>query len=261
MFSLFKNIDLLPALNPIGTPFIELLTVESTNNYAMALARAAMAQQGTAVFAHEQTKGKGQRNKTWASQKDMNIAMSVVVEPEWIAPSDIFLLSMMTAVAVREFINQYTFHAVKIKWANDVYWCDRKAAGILIENIWKGNECSFSIVGIGININQTHFDELDGKAVSLKQITGKNFEPVVLAKQLCKILEQKYQLLQQSSKTIVEEYKSHLYKLNETVKFKKQNRVFEATIKDVNMNGELVVQHSIEERFCVGEVEWMNNNP
>ena len=247
----------MPALNPIGTPFIELLTVESTNNYAMAMARAAMAQQGTAVFTHEQTKGKGQRNKTWASQKNMNIAMSVVIEPEWIAASDIFLLSMMAAVAVREFINQYTFNDVKIKWANDIYWGDRKAAGILIENLWKGNECRFSIVGIGININQTRFDELDWKAVSLKQITGKNFEPVVLAKELCKILEQKYQLLQQSSKTIVDEYKSYLYKLNEPVKFKKQNNVFEATIKDVNINGELIVQHAAEEKFSVGEVEWM----
>ena len=249
----------MPALNLIGTPFIELLTVESTNNYAMAMARAAMTQHGTAVFTHEQTKGKGQRNKIWASQKDMNIAMSVVVEPEWIAPSEIFLLSMMTAVAVREFIRQYTFDDVKIKWANDIYWRDRKAAGILIENLWQGNECRFSIVGIGININQTHFETLNVKAVSLKQITGKNFEPVVLAKQLCKILEEKYQLLQTSSKTIIEQYKSHLYKLNETVRFKKQNRVFDATIKDVNINGELIVQHATEEKFSVGEVEWIIN--
>lgn len=245
--------------NLIGQPFIELPTVESTNNYAMGLARAGMAQHGTVVFTHDQTKGKGQRAKEWVSQKEQNIAMSVVIQPDKLKVSEAFLLSMMVAVAVNEFFRSYVAEEIKIKWPNDIYWRDRKAAGILIENVWQGNEWKFAVIGIGINVNQTDFGELGSKAVSLKQITGKDFETVILARELCKILEEKYELLNSVASSIVDCYKSRLYKLNERVKLKKDNRVFEAEFKEVNNNGQMIVQHAMEEKFSVGEVEWIIN--
>jgi len=248
----------LPALNPLGQPFIELLTVESTNNYAMGLAREGMAQHGTAVFAHEQTKGKGQRNKEWASQKGKNIAMSVIIEPQ-LQGYRLFFLSMMVAVGVNDFFKKFIDEEIKIKWPNDVYWRDRKAAGILIENVWKGSEWKFAVVGTGLNINQTDFGKLGSRAVSLKQITGKDFEPVQLTHELCKILEEKYQLLIFDSSLVIDQYKSHLYKLGEKVRLKKDNRVFEAEFKDVNSEGQMIVQHTTEEKFHVGEVEWVIN--
>lgn len=245
--------------NLIGQSFTKLLTVESTNNYAMGLARAGMAQHGSVIFAHEQTKGKGQRIKEWVSQKDQNIAMSVIIEPGNLQVSELFLLSMMAAVGVHEFFGSYIAEEIKIKWPNDIYWRDRKAAGILIENVWQGNEWKFAVVGIGINVNQINFGELGLKAVSIKQITGKKFDPVVLAKELCKILERKYRLLSSDPSSINEQYKTHLYKLNEKVKLKKDNRVFEAEFKDVNNSGQMVVRHALEEKFDVGEVEWIIN--
>ncbi|MBO9681454.1 MAG: biotin--[acetyl-CoA-carboxylase] ligase [Flavisolibacter sp.] len=225
----------------------------------MGLARAGMAQHGTVVFSHEQTKGKGQRSKAWVSQKDMNIAMSLLVDPKKLNVSELFLLSMMVAVGVRQFFLSYIEEGIKIKWPNDIYWRDRKAAGILIENVWQGSEWKFAVVGIGININQTDFGMLNPKAVSLKGITGKHFDPVLLAKELCKILDEKYQLLTSDPSQIIQQYKIHLYKLNEPVKLKKGNRVFEATFTDVTPNGQMVVRHAIEERFDVGEVEWLIN--
>jgi BirA family biotin operon repressor/biotin-[acetyl-CoA-carboxylase] ligase len=248
----------LSALNPIGQPFIELLSVESTNNYAMGLARAAMAQHGAVVFTHEQTKGKGQRSKEWVSEKDMNIALSILIEPKNLKVSELFLLSMMVAVGVRQFFLNYA-EEIEIKWPNDIYWRDRKAAGILIENVWQGNEWKFAVIGIGINVNQTDFGKLNSKAISLKGITGKHFEPVILAKELCKNLGDKYQLLVSDPSQIIQQYKAHLYKLNEQVKLKKDNRVFEATFTDVTVNGQMVVHHAIEEKFDVGEVEWLIN--
>ena len=248
------------ALNPIGKPFIELLSVESTNNYAMGLARAAMAHHGAAVFTHEQFKGKGQRNKEWTSQKGKNVALSVLIEPNHLQPFGLFLLSMMAAISVRNFFSNYIEEDIKIKWPNDIYWRDRKAAGILIENVWQGSEWKFAVVGIGINVNQTDFGELNNKAVSLKQVTGRDFKPVVLANELCKILEAKCQLLSSDPLRIIDEYKSQLYKLNEQVRLKKENRVFEAVFKDVNTNGQMIVQHSVEEKFDVGEVEWILND-
>jgi BirA family biotin operon repressor/biotin-[acetyl-CoA-carboxylase] ligase len=247
----------LPSPNLIGKPFIELLSVESTNNYAMGLARAGMAQHGLVVFAHEQTNGKGQRNKGWASQKGQNIAMSIVVEPQALPSSQIFVLSMVAAVAVQEFFCNYIGSEIKIKWPNDIYWRDRKAAGILIENVWQGSEWRFAVIGIGINVNQTDFGELGTRAVSFKQITGKHFDPLLLAKELCDMVEEKFQLLKVNAPRIIAKYKAGLYKLNERVKLKKDNRVFEAKFVDVTIDGQMLVRHSVEEKFAVGEVEWM----
>src|SRR5690242_6119133 len=115
----------------------------------MGLVRAGMAQHGTVVFTHDQTKGKGQRDKLWVSQKGRNVAMSVVIEPNLPAP-ELFLLSMMTAVGVCDLFRSYVHEGIKIKWPNDIYWCDRKAAGILIENLWQGSEWKSAVVGIGI---------------------------------------------------------------------------------------------------------------
>lgn len=247
----------MPSLNPIGYPFTELPAIDSTNNYAMGLAREGLAQHGTAVFAHEQTKGKGQRNKEWLSAPGKNIAMSIVIDATELNPAQPFLLSMMTANAVRQFLNNHAADETKIKWPNDIYWRDRKAAGILIENVWQAGEWKFAIAGIGININQTDFGELGEKAVSLKQITGKEFVPVELAKEVCYVLEKNYQQLIANAGLVIDEYKAQLYRLNRKIKLKKNNRIFEAVMKEVTTNGELVVQHAIEESFGVGEVEWI----
>ena len=248
-------------ISPIGSPFIELQQVESTNNYAIGALHAGMAQHGTAVFAHHQTAGKGQRNKQWLSNANENIALSIIIKPSNIALSQSFLFSMATAIAVKSFLKTYVGDGLTVKWPNDIYWRDRKAAGILIENIVRGTEWKWSVVGIGINVNQTTFYDLDVKAVSLKQITGKNYNPLILAKELCTYLEEAFILLQNSPEQIATLYKNSLYKLGESVRLKIGPRLFNAIIKDVSEIGQLVVQHTMEERFSVGEVEWMANEP
>ncbi|MGN6164515.1 MAG: biotin--[acetyl-CoA-carboxylase] ligase [Flavisolibacter sp.] len=243
--------------NRIGSPFIELPTVDSTNNYAMGLVHAGMAQHGTAVFAHDQTKGRGQRSKNWYSEAKSNIAISVITEPKELSPSQTFMLSKAIAVGALNFFNSYAQTDVKIKWPNDIYWRDRKAGGILIENVFQGIDWKYAVAGIGLNVNQTHFGNLKNKAVSLKQITGKDWEPLLLAKELCDCLDRAYRNLTTKPQIIAHEYHKHLYKLGEKVKLKKANRIFEATIKSVTDLGQLVVEHAAEERFDVGEVEWV----
>lgn len=241
----------------IGNPFIELQQVESTNNYATGLVHAGLAQSGTAVFAHHQTKGKGQRNKTWIDEGRKNIALSVIVAPQVLSLSQSFLLSMASAVGVHRFFSAYAGSETKVKWPNDLYWRDRKAGGILIENMVKGSEWKTAIIGIGININQTEFGELGSKAVSLKQITGKAYDPPALAKELCGYIENAYNVVRKLPTEIAENYRRSLYKLNETVRLKQGSRVFDARIKDVTTLGELVVESGTEERFNIGDVAWL----
>jgi BirA family biotin operon repressor/biotin-[acetyl-CoA-carboxylase] ligase len=258
LFSLFKNRALL-LNNSIGSAFIELHTTESTNNYAMGLVHEGLAQHGTAVFAHAQTQGRGQRTKEWLSEPGKNIALTLIIEPKGLNLSESFLLSMAIATAVQQSVTNYLGDYVTIKWPNDIYWRDRKAGGILIENVFQGSNWKYALVGIGLNINQTHFPGLNNKAVSFKQVTGKDFEPVALAKELCALANDWFLKLINNPPSIIESYKGSLYKLNEPVRLRKGTRVFSAVIKDVTTAGELVVQHAMEERFNVGEVEWLIN--
>jgi BirA family biotin operon repressor/biotin-[acetyl-CoA-carboxylase] ligase len=257
-----------PTDNTIGIPFLELQSVDSTNNYARRLLHEGLAYHGLAVFTHEQVRGKGQRGKTWITEKDANIILSVVINPRPLLITEQFQLTVCTAVAIRDFFSRYAGDDTKIKWPNDLYWQDRKAGGILIENVigtgsTENDRWQWAIIGTGININQTHFSPELKNPVSLRQITGKSFDPVALAKELCILLDEKFkQLLNGGFEKIFSEYLSVLYKKNETVKLKKDNRVFEATIIGVSPNGKLIVEHLIEEvpitiGIDFGEVEWM----
>src|SRR5258705_3732830 len=116
----------------------------------------------------------------------------------------------------------------------------------------------WSIGGIGININQTSFPDDLLNPVSLKQITGKDFNVVELAKELCELLNKNFDaLVNDGFEKIYAVYLANLYKINSTIKFKKDNRVFEATVKSVSPSGKLIVQHSIEEEFDFGKIEWV----
>lgn len=252
-----------PVYSPIGLPFIELQSVDSTNNYARQQIHDGLAQHGDAVFAHEQLAGKGQRGKIWRSETSSNIILSIVVKPDQLRLMQQFQLSSCVAVSVQEFFSKYAGDDTKIKWPNDLYWQDRKAGGMLIENIVGSRESTvgsweWSIIGIGININQTAFPSYLVNPVSLKQITGKNFDVLALAKELCAILDKNFIVLQKGGfEKIFSLYISQLYKKGATVKLKKNNRLFEATIISVSPVGKLIVQHGIEEEFDFGEVEWV----
>jgi BirA family transcriptional regulator, biotin operon repressor / biotin---[acetyl-CoA-carboxylase] ligase len=261
------------ASNSIGSPFIELQTIDSTNKYAMELIHAGMAQHGMAVFSHAQTAGKGQRNKNWITETRANIAISFIIRPGLLQVYEQFYLSAAIAIAVHEFFSGYAGDETKIKWPNDLYWRDRKAGGILIESVIGSpapvnentvdnrspvNSWQWAVIGIGININQTKFSNDLPNPVSLKQITGKTFEPIQLAEELCDFIDRKFHLLHDGKKKeIMQHYNQVLYKLNEQVKLKQENRVFDVIIKGVSSSGKLLTTHAFDEEFDFGSVEWI----
>ncbi len=263
--------------NPIGTPLIELQSVDSTNNYARDLIHAGLAQHGMVIFAHEQTAGKAQRGRVWISEKGNSIALSIILKPQPLLLAQQFQLSASIALAAHEFFSRYAGNDTRIKWPNDLYWQDRKAGGILIESVVGSGESeaaspgspsgtqfpdkgawNWAIVGVGININQTSFPPHLPNPVSLQQITGKNSKTLQLATEFCAVVEKNLQELGRSGfDTIFANYNLHLYKKNEKVKFRKDTRVFEAVIKRITPAGKIVLQHSIDEEFDFGELEWI----
>ncbi len=235
-----------------------LTRVDSTNNYAMQMVHGGMAGNGMAWFTQEQTAGKGQRGRQWLAEPGQNIALSVVLAPQPLKNNHAFHLSMITGLACRAFFDAYTGGETLIKWPNDIYWCDRKAGGILIENVYHGKDWKWAIIGMGININQVVFDPAMKNPVSLKQITGKTFDAEALARELhTRLLHDFDQLCRLSTDALTMLYNSHLYGLNQPVRLKKENQVFETTIQGVSSGGQLLTKDTLERNFAFGEVEWI----
>jgi BirA family transcriptional regulator, biotin operon repressor / biotin---[acetyl-CoA-carboxylase] ligase len=239
--------------------FFNILTsVDSTNNYAMGMVHAGMASHGMAWFAQEQTAGRGQRGREWLSEPGQNIALSVVLDPLELKTDRHFALSMLVGLVCREFFETFSNGETFIKWPNDLYWRDRKAGGVLIENNYHGRIWRHAVVGIGININQVHFAAGAKNPVSLRQVTGKTFDVEALARQLHNMLVQRFEQLTKTGLTGLEAaYNEHLYKRKQTVKLKKGSQVFETTIQSVNMQGQLVTRDVMERVFEFGEVEFL----
>lgn len=219
--------------------------------------QAQLAAHGTTWLASEQTAGRGQRGRQWQSQPGENLSMSTIISPRGLSISQQFLLSAMTALACHDFFSKHAKEHTHIKWPNDIYWRDRKAGGVLIDNLIQGQEWRYAVVGIGININQVNFSGLPNP-VSLKQVTGKHLEVVESARQLCNCLEQRWQqLVAQQYEVLLAEYNAVLYKKNEVVKLKKEDAILSAKVVGVNGQGELLVDIPHREHLAFGSVEWL----
>ncbi|MBL0145813.1 MAG: biotin--[acetyl-CoA-carboxylase] ligase [Chitinophagaceae bacterium] len=238
--------------------FVVLDSVDSTNNYAMAQIRQGLAKDGMIYFAKKQTKGKGQRGKIWQSVAGENIAMSLVVAMDNVKIEQQFELNMVVSLVVQSFFKKYDGENTKIKWPNDIYWRDRKAGGILIENIISGTSWKWAVIGIGLNINQEDFEPVLKNPVSLKLIAQKNFDVEVLAKELHRQLLINIAGYKNGEMgNLLNEYNANLFKKDERVKLKKGNVVFETTIKGVTPLGVLQTADVMEREFTFGEVEWV----
>lgn len=170
-----------------------------------------------------------------------------------------FTLSMAVALGAFDFFSKYAGDDTSIKWSNDIYWRDRKAGGILIENVLRGSIWQYAIAGMGININTPHFPEALINPVSLRQITGKTWDSVALAQELCACLDKRYRRLHSlPAAGWLEEYKSHLYRFNEPALYKINGEIFQGVIRDVLPDGRLCLEKGKEMlELGFGEVEFV----
>ena len=244
---------------PTSPKLIILESVDSTNNYAMAMVQKGIANNGEGVFAMEQRSGKGRRGKTWKSQRGGNILLSILAQMRWLPVQKQFHLSIAVALACLDFFSKYTKENIKIKWPNDIFINDRKAGGILIENVIKGNLWQWAIIGIGLNINQENFEKDKLKATSLKQITGGHYDVIQLSRELHEIVLKRLSVLHSDELSkMLGEYNENLFCRNKRVKLKKGNIVFETEIDRVSASGELITKDVMERSFGFDEVQWMD---
>ena len=250
---------------PIGLPFTELTEVDSTNIYAMNQVKTNLAGHGAAYLAQKQWAGKGQMGKVWEAQTGQNILLSVVLDPKKLVFDGLELephvVSMLVAIGCFNFFVTYAGDETRIKWPNDIYWRDRKAAGILIENSFRGPIWQWSVAGMGVNINQTEFGTGLQKAVSLKQMTGKTFQVPALAKELCSHIEAALQMVvDKGPGTLLELYNNALYKKGEQVQLDIEGKKITATICRVLSNGHLEIEteNGSKQSHALGAIQWLS---
>jgi BirA family biotin operon repressor/biotin-[acetyl-CoA-carboxylase] ligase len=243
----------------IGQPLYILDTVDSTNNYAMEQVNTGQVTSGTAWFAMEQTAGKGQRGKQWLSPPGENIILTIALQPGMLPLSRQFMLSAAVALGVHDWFSSYAGDETAIKWSNDIYWRDRKAGGILIENVLRGNTWQYAITGMGININQTAFPSHLPNPVSLKQITGKTWDAIELTRHLCACLDERLKQLHPAHyETLLDAYKSKLFRFEQSGTYRINGEYFQGIIRDVLPDGKLCLEKAGEVlQLGFGEVEFI----
>ncbi len=239
--------------NPKNILIIE--SVDSTNNYAMGLIHNGKSNHIKAVFAMEQTHGKGRRGKNWKSKKGENIILSIPVQMQWLPVSQQFQLSVAVALGGYDLIAKYASENVSVKWPNDIFINDIKAGGILIENIIKGTLWQWAVIGIGLNINQVRFEDIDSMATSLSLCTKKKYDVLQLAEELYLFVLKRIEDVRSGNfPEMLKSYNQYLFGRNKLVKLKKQDKVFQTIIVGVSSSGQLITRDSFERRFNFDEV-------
>ncbi len=233
-------------------------SVDSTNNYAMGMIQKGKAMDGNAVFAREQTNGKGRQGRQWLSSKDENVILSICLQMQWQHVSQQFGLSMAAALGCIDLMSTYIPGGATIKWPNDIFINDTKAGGILIENVIRGTLWQWSVIGIGLNINQCQFEDSSFKATSLKLETGNEFDILKLSNELYEFVLNRIASLKEGEfENILKEYNENLFAQGQLVKIKKDNFSFETTIIAVSSSGQLLTEDSVKRQFNFDEIKFI----
>lgn len=246
----------------IGRNIIFLPRVNSTNSYAIEMLKNVNLSEGTVVRTAEQTNGKGQRGSVWKTEKTSNLTASLVIKPTFLNLKNQHYLYQVSALAcydvLAELLDTSQFD-IKIKWPNDILVNKQKVAGILIENHVTNSKLSWSVVGIGLNVNQTIFDE-GFNASSLKLITGKDIDIDMVLELLCKHFEKYYlQLKNNKFDLIKNEYLKHFFRLNNWMDFEIEGIVKTMYIGGVSDEGMLWLKDKNERSYYmdVKQVKWL----
>jgi len=219
---------------------IKLDAIDSTNDFLKELSRKQVVDNFTTVVARNQTKGKGQMGAAWNSESGKNLIMSILVKDVLKNTSEIFHLNVAIALSVIQVLEALNLPKLSIKWPNDIMSDTKKLCGILIENSFKSDSKIESVVGIGLNVNQTTFDNLP-KASSMAVVMQKEFDlDVVLNKMIFQIKKNCSLIVSNQEAALWDDFHKNLFKSNVPMPFEDAfNNRFMGVIKGVTAEGKL----------------------
>jgi BirA family transcriptional regulator, biotin operon repressor / biotin---[acetyl-CoA-carboxylase] ligase len=243
----------------IGSKVIFRESLPSTNTYLSQLIGKEDLTEGTIIHTGYQSGGRGQSGNKWESEPGKNLLISILIYPSIIKPANQFYISMAFSLGVCDFLTRY-IPGYSVKWPNDIYVNNDKIAGILIENSIMGSNIEYSIAGIGLNINQETFLSAAPNPVSLKILTGKNYEINTCLSQLSMDLDRRYkQVLSESFKLIRNDYVSKLYRLKIWSEYRDQTGLFTGRILSVSETGMLQIERKsgLLREYSFKEIEFI----
>ena len=200
----------------LGKVHLQFPTLDSTNRYALNLISKSNPSEGTLISTDNQSAGRGQIGSKWESEAGKNLTLSIILYPQFLIPSQQFLLNQAISLGLYDFLSSYLPKGLKIKWPNDLYVEDRKIAGILLQNTLSSQKIQSSVAGLGTNINQTVFSKELPNASSLALENNREYALSKLFTPLCLALERRYlQLKSGRAHLLQQDYLQNLFRFME----------------------------------------------
>ncbi len=220
---------------------VKLDAIPSTNDFLKEMARNSVATNFTVVTAVAQTNGKGQRGATWESAVGKNLTFSIFIDETEHFKQGIFSMNVAVSISILKTLQKLNLSNVSVKWPNDIMSDDRKLAGILIENILHANGTFSSVIGIGLNVNQTNFESLPS-ASSVAKVLGKEVDLDLLLHDL--LVELQIQLSHKANGNAQWDcFRENLFRKNLLSNFRlADGSELAATVKDVDDKGRLLIE-------------------
>lgn len=222
--------------------WIKYDSVTSTNTTLLELMKEQTLDEGTMLSSDYQEGGRGYGDHTWQSKKGENLLMSLLLFPAFLSAKKQFHISRLAALALCDVLEELGIDSL-IKWPNDILTGKRKIAGILIENGITAGKLSHSVIGIGLNLNQTEFPAFPVPATSVYMETAKQVRVSEVGSLVADRLMNRYQSLKEGHVSRLEQaYLERLYQAGVFSVFLSGDDRFEGTIRGVNEFGELMVE-------------------
>lgn len=224
---------------------MDIITLEETASTNTLLRGMTDAAHATVVVAHRQSAGRGQRGNTWEAEPGMNLTFSILVRPHSIPPARQMAISRAVSLAIVRWLDRYLPAGTEtsIKWPNDIYVGDRKICGILIEHVLTSGRIERTVIGVGININQTLFLLDAPNPVSLAQLTGRSYP---LDEMLCEVAHDIINLVEAEDRacgTLTgDEYMKRLWRRDGYHPYRDAAGCFTARIAGVAPDGTLTLE-------------------
>jgi BirA family biotin operon repressor/biotin-[acetyl-CoA-carboxylase] ligase len=223
---------------------IKLNAIDSTSSFLKELAQNSALENYTIAVTKEQTKGRGQQSNTWISEPDKNLTMSVFIKDFDLSISNQKYFNFAISLAIFDVLSKIQIPKLSIKWPNDILSGNKKICGILIENNIRSTKIHSSIVGIGLNVNQTIFPNFLKSASSLMKLTDKEHDVDNLLEELINSIKFRvHNLTMKRYETLEKDYLNVLYKKNIPTMFKDSNDVlFMGIITGISSDGNLQLE-------------------
>ena len=230
--------------------YIHLEQIDSTNAY-LQRKQSEDDIRDWVISTDEQTAGKGMGSNGWESEARKNLTFSLALDMSFLPAERQFLLSEAVPLGIVKVLDRFlSVEKLFIKWPNDIYYDGHKLAGILINSTIKANMMDTSIIGIGLNVNQMKFKDWPTHPISLKQITGKEYELQPLLEQIAESIVAEVERLKKNSPAIEQDYLSRLFRYRTWADYRVDEKTLRLFMTGIDPFGRLLLVDETNKPYC-----------